>query len=114
MAKWAIELLLHDIKFEAKKAIKSQALVHFITEWTEAQHPPAQVQSNHWTMLFDGSKMLASTGAGVILVSPKGDKLNHVLRIHFPASNNEAEYEVLLYGLRVVISLGICHLLCFW
>ena len=37
VAKWAIELLPLDIKFEAKKAIKSQAIVDFLVEWIEQQ-----------------------------------------------------------------------------
>ena len=28
--------------------------------------------SEHWTMFFDGSKMLNGSGAGVVLVSPVG------------------------------------------
>ena len=39
VAKWAIELLPLDIKFEAKKAIKSKALADFLAEWTEQQQP---------------------------------------------------------------------------
>src|SRR5215216_3650764 len=35
VAKWAIELLPLDIKFEAKKAIKSQAIADFLAEWIE-------------------------------------------------------------------------------
>ena len=58
-------------------------------------------------MYFDGSKMLDGSGAGVVLVSPRGDKLRYVLQIHFDSSNNEAEYEALLYGLRMAISLGV-------
>ena len=47
-------------------------------------------------MFFDGSKMLNGSGAGVVLVSPRGDKLRYVLQINFDSSNNEAEYEALL------------------
>ena len=50
-------------------------------------------------MFFDGFKMLNGSGAGVVLVSPRGDKLSYVLQIHFDSSNNKAEYEALLYGL---------------
>ena len=70
VAKWAIELLPLDIRFEAKKAIKSQAIADFVAEWIE-QQLPTQVHSEHWTMFFDGSKMLNGSGAGVVLVSPK-------------------------------------------
>jgi hypothetical protein len=46
VAKWAIELLPLDIKFEAKKTIKSQALADFLAEWIEQQQP-TQVHSEH-------------------------------------------------------------------
>ena len=82
VAKWAIELFPLDIKFEAKKAIKSQAIADFLAEWVE-QQLPTQIHSEHWTMFFDGSKMLNGSGAGVVLVSPRGDKLSYVLQIHF-------------------------------
>lgn len=36
VAKWAIELLPHDIKFHPRRAIKSQALANFVAEWMEA------------------------------------------------------------------------------
>ena len=112
VAKWAIELLPLDIKFEAKKAIKSQAIADLLAEWIE-QQLLTQVHSEHWTMFFDGSKMLNGSGAGVVLVSPRGDKLRYVLQIHFDSSNNEAEYEALLYGLRMAISLGVRRLMVY-
>ena len=65
MAKWAIELLPLDTKFEAKKAIKSQAIADSLAEWTEQQQS-IQIQSEHWTMFFDGSKMLNGSGTGVV------------------------------------------------
>jgi ribonuclease HI len=53
-------------------------------------------------MYFDGSKRVEGAGAGVVLISPQGDKLKCVLRIIFPqASNNEAKYEALLHGMRM-------------
>ena len=78
VAKWAIELLPLDIKFEAKKTIKSQAIADFLAEWIEQQQP-TQIHPDHWTMFFDGSKMLNGSGARVVLVSPRGDKLIYVL-----------------------------------
>jgi ribonuclease HI len=49
-------------------------------------------------MNFDGSKMIGGLGASVIFTSPKGDKLQYILQIHFRASNNVAEYEALVKG----------------
>ena len=78
VVKWAIELLPLDINFEAKNAIKSQALADFLAEWRE-QCQTTQGHPEYWTMFFGGSKMLNGSGAGVVLVSPKGDLLDYVL-----------------------------------
>jgi ribonuclease HI len=53
-------------------------------------------------MYFNRSKRVQGAGAGVVLISPQGDKLKYVLRMSFPqASNNEAEYEALLHGMKM-------------
>ena len=64
-------------------------------------------------MYFDGSKLIDGSGAGVVLVSPKGDKLQYVLQIHFTATNNVAEYEALLHGLRMAKEMGIDRIECY-
>ena len=64
-------------------------------------------------MHFDGSKMHTGLGAGIILTSPKGDKLKYALQIHFAASNNVAEYEALIHGLPLAKDLGIRRILCY-
>jgi ribonuclease HI len=64
-------------------------------------------------MHFDGSKLLGGLGAGVVFTSPKGDKLQYVLQMHFRASNNVAEYEALVHGLKMAKQIGIRRILCF-
>jgi ribonuclease HI len=64
-------------------------------------------------MHFDGSKLLGGLGAGVVLTSPKGDKLQYVLQMHFRASNNVAEYEALVHGLKMAKQIGIRRILYF-
>ena len=51
--------------------------------------------------------MRTGPGAGVVLTFPKGNKLKYVLQVHFAASNNVAEYEALIHGLRLAKELGI-------
>jgi ribonuclease HI len=63
-----------------------------------------------WTMYFDGSLMKTRAGAGLLFISPLGKHLRYVLRLHFPASNNVAEYEALVNGLRIAIELGVRRL----
>ena len=57
--------------------------------------------------------MRTGLGAGIVLTSPKGDKLKYTLQIHFAASNNVAEYEALVHGLRLAKELGIRRILCY-
>jgi ribonuclease HI len=56
-------------------------------------------------MYFDGS--LNIDGAGVLFISPTKEQLHYVLRIYFPASNNAAEYEACLHGMRIAVELGV-------
>ena len=61
-------------------------------------------------MYFDGSVMKTGAGAGLLFISPLGEHMRYVIRLHFPASNNMAEYEALLSGLCIAIELGVKHL----
>jgi ribonuclease HI len=76
----------------------------------DTQLPPPQVQVECWTLYFDGSVMKTGAGAGLLFVSPLGEYMRYVVRLHFPASNNMAEYEALLCGLKIAIETGIKHL----
>ena len=113
VSKWALKLAGHAILYEPRTTIKSQALADFLVDWTETQYLPLPPDSTHLRMHFDGSKMRLGLGAGIILSSPKGDRLRYALQIHFAASNNVAEYEALVYGLRLAKELGIRCVLCF-
>jgi ribonuclease HI len=64
-------------------------------------------------MHFDGSKLLRGLGVGIVLTSPKGDKLQYVLQMHFRASNNVTEYEALVHGLKMAKQIGIRRILYF-
>jgi hypothetical protein len=55
IAKWACELGAHDIEFRPRTAIKTQALVDFVSEWTEQQVPDNPETTEVWRMYFDGS-----------------------------------------------------------
>jgi ribonuclease HI len=111
---WGIELSSLDITYKKRKAIKSQVLPDFIAEWLELQSTGPPDLSSVWTMYFDGSKRVQGVGAGVVLISPQGDKLKYILRMSFPqASNNEAEYEALLHGMKMAKACGATRLKIF-
>jgi hypothetical protein len=111
ISKWAVELGALTIDFKPRTTIKSQALVDFMAEWRENQLPTPTERPEHWVMYFDGSLKLEGAGAGVLLISPTGEQLKYVLQIFWKVSNNKAEYEAVLHGLRLAVSLGIKRLL---
>ena len=55
---------------------------------------------------MDGSSTLHAGGIGIVLKSPEANTLKHKVRLHYPTTNNEAEYEALLKGLELAKSLG--------
>jgi ribonuclease HI len=98
------------LSFAPRKAIKSQILADFLAEWTDTQLPTAPIQAELWTMYFDGSLMKTGAGAGLLFISSLGEHVRYVIRLHFSASNNVAEYEALVNGLHIAIELGVGRL----
>ena len=63
-------------------------------------------------MYFDGLSTFQGGGIGVVLRSPR-EEHTFAYKQHFPYSNNEAEYEALLVGLKAAKRLGIKRLKVF-
>jgi ribonuclease HI len=95
------------LAYTSRKAIKSQILEDFIVEWTDTQLPPPQIQAECWTLYFNGLVMKTGAGADLLFISPLGEHMRYAVRLHFLTSNNMAEYEALLCGLRIAIEMGI-------
>jgi ribonuclease HI len=54
--------------------------------------------------------MKTGASAGLLFILPLGVHMRYIIRLHFPASNNVAEYEALVTGLRIAVKLGVRHL----
>nr|GEX93134.1 reverse transcriptase domain-containing protein [Tanacetum cinerariifolium] len=63
-----------------------------------------------WTLFTDRSSCIDGSGAGLILTSLEGTKFTYALRFEFDATNNEAEYEALIAGIRIAKQMGIKNL----
>jgi ribonuclease HI/transposase InsO family protein len=113
IAKWACELGAQDIEFQPRTAIKTQALVDFVSEWTEHQVPDNPEIVEVWQMYFDGSLKLQGVGAVILFIAPRGEQLKYAVQLLLSASNNAAEYEALIHGLNIAISLGIKRLMVY-
>jgi hypothetical protein len=107
IAKWAMELCPFDLEFARHDTIKSQTLADFMVEWTDLSIPTSQGLVDYWKMYFDGSLTIDGAGAGILFISPTNEQLRYVLRIHFSASNNVAEYEACFHSLCIAVDLGI-------
>jgi hypothetical protein len=107
IAQWAMEIGQYDVEFVPRRAIKSQALADFIAEWMDSDVRGIGDLPDHWVMYFDGLYTLKGAGAGVVLIPPEGDMLKYAIQIEFHATNNTAEYEGLVTGLRLAKELSI-------
>ncbi|GFY85492.1 hypothetical protein Acr_04g0002300 [Actinidia rufa] len=121
LLKWSIELSEFHIEYRPRMAIKAQALADFIVESThedapqpETDPPETEIPKEptpekdlaHWILFVDGSSNQHGYGAGLVIQTPSGEQMEYAIRMRFKATNNEAEYEALLAGLRVAVELG--------
>jgi ribonuclease HI len=113
IAKWACELGADDMEFRPRTAIKTQALVDFVSEWTEHQVPDNPEATEVWKMYFNGSLKMQGADAGNLFIALGGEQLKYALQLLFLASNNAAEYEALVHVLNIAVSLSIKKLMVY-
>ncbi|CAJ2636298.1 unnamed protein product [Trifolium pratense] len=99
MLKWSLELSEFDIRYESRKALKAQVLADFVAEMTSSS--PTVDGADKWTIFVDGASSATGAGAGIILENENGLLIEVSLALSFPTSNNQAEYEAFLAGLRL-------------
>ncbi|KAL0313245.1 UNVERIFIED_CONTAM: Ribonuclease HI [Sesamum radiatum] len=107
-----VELSEYDISYLPRTTIKSQALADFILELIgmSVEHTSKdQMRLLH----VDGSSTIQGSGAGIVITSPQGEDLEFAIKFGFKASNNEAEYEALVIGMRMAHEAGATHLLAY-
>ncbi|GKV20210.1 hypothetical protein SLEP1_g30368 [Rubroshorea leprosula] len=109
LIKWAVELGEFQIAFQQRSTIRAQALADFVVECTSNQVKPNS-EAETWTLYVDGSSNNKGSGAGAVLTGPDGFRSEHALKFNFQATNNVAEYEALLLGLRLAAELKVKRL----
>nr|GFB68831.1 reverse transcriptase domain-containing protein [Tanacetum cinerariifolium] len=110
LQKWSIMLGEHNITYRPRTSIKGQILADFLNEIPSNAlqgTSVAETQEEPWTLFTDGSSCVDGSGAGLILTNPDGVEFTYALRFQFAASNNEAEYEALIAGLRIATQIGV-------
>ena len=104
-----------------RTSIKGQVLADLVAEFTEPEIKElpssgimdeklvgtiSQYCPSTWEIYVDGTLNQKGSEVGLVLVSPKKVVIEKSLRLDFPATNNEAEYETLLEGMVMVQRIG--------
>ncbi|XP_076907399.1 uncharacterized protein LOC143563826 [Bidens hawaiensis] len=115
-----LEKLVLALVYAARRlkrpAIKGQVLADFVTkvptgkvqECLFEQQPliPSD-ESQQWTLFTDGASSGEGSGAGLKLINPDSQEFIYAIKLNFKITNNEAEYEAFLAGLRITKKLGV-------
>ncbi|XP_074346847.1 uncharacterized protein LOC141685654 [Apium graveolens] len=129
MLKWAVELGEFDLEYCPRMIIKGQALADFILEFNSEVDDKAIVlaepssQGNSpggkreelphpwWILHVDGAVNNSGSGADIVLVTLEGHRLMSVIHFKFYVTNNDAEYEALINGLKLALEVGVVNLI---
>ncbi|XP_074352159.1 uncharacterized protein LOC141691323 [Apium graveolens] len=129
MLKWAVELGQFDLEYCPRTTIKGQALANFILEFDAEVDDkaivlvePTSQGSFHdekrqdlphpwWILHVDGVVNNNGSGVGIVVVTPEGHHLMSAFHFKFYATNNDAEYEALINGLKLALEVGAMNLI---
>ena len=82
--------------------MKGQVLVDFVAEFSFKNNMDmvCHVENRSWRVFVDGASSALGASSGIVIITPEGIKMGHSFRLGFKASNDEAEYEALIVGLK--------------
>ncbi|GJR97855.1 reverse transcriptase domain-containing protein [Tanacetum coccineum] len=111
LAKYVVELGAYNITFEPRNDMKGQVLADFISETPDGESAesyfrtpevvPKRDETKRRTLFMDGASSPKGSEAGLVLIGSSGVEYTYALRLTFASTNNKAEYEALLAGLRI-------------
>jgi ribonuclease HI len=108
IGKWAYALVEYDLAYKPLRSMKGQVVADFIVDHAiDVGHSVGFVQLKPWELFFDGSVCSKGQGAGCVIVSPNGTKIDLSIRLEFACTNNQVEYEALLHGIEYLSDLGV-------
>ncbi|XP_074363199.1 uncharacterized protein LOC141703637 [Apium graveolens] len=114
------------VDYKPRTAIKGQALADFMLEFpphqelepralvvlpsTEEVGLERQNSAPWWSLYVDGASNGDGAGAGIELISPEAHKIRRATHLAFHATNNDAEYEALINGLKLALEMKVENL----
>ena len=128
LAKWQILLTEFDIVYVTRTAMKAQALAdHLAENPVDKEYEPLKTyfpdeevlcideviadSDPGWKLFFDGAANMKGVGIGAVLISESGQHFPVTAQLRFYCTNNMAEYEACILGLRLAIDMGIQEVL---
>ncbi|XP_050238203.1 uncharacterized protein LOC126687690 [Mercurialis annua] len=109
IGKWAIAMSEFTLVYVPQRAVKGQVLADFLADHagiTLREETISCCDIAIWETWFDGSRTNQGAGAGVHIVSPLGASYQLSFKLKFECTNNQAEYEALIFGLEILAELG--------
>ncbi|XP_071905708.1 uncharacterized protein [Coffea arabica] len=132
LAKWQMILSEFDIVFTSQKAVKGQAIADHLAENPKDEDyqplhtyfPDEKVllvdavedmceQCPEWRLFFDGTANSFGVGIGAFLVSPERKHYPGATKLQFACTNNMAEYEACIFGLKMALEMEVKELIAF-
>ncbi|XP_074327794.1 uncharacterized protein LOC141665706 [Apium graveolens] len=126
MLKWTVDLGQFEVDYKPRTAIKGQALADFVLEFPPHQEveqganvviPSAEevgLESQNsapwWSLFVDGASNGDGAGAAIELISPEAHKIRCATHLAFHATNNDAEYDALINGLKLALEMKVENL----
>nr|GEY08936.1 reverse transcriptase domain-containing protein [Tanacetum cinerariifolium] len=106
MPVYFVSRALHGLKLNYTPMEKLVLSLFFTTKRLQRRKSTSRISSRNSTRAVD-TLYGWIVGARLILTSPEGTEFTYALRFQFAASNNEAEYEALIAGLRIAVQMGV-------
>ncbi|KAK5813415.1 hypothetical protein PVK06_028865 [Gossypium arboreum] len=121
MARWQILLSEFDIVYVNQKAMKGSAIADFLASRSLEDYEPLNFnfpnedliyvaateedtpENRLWKLNFDGASNAVGNGAEAVLISLNGDHYPFTCKLDFDCTNNMAEYEACIMGIRTAI-----------
>ncbi|XP_050920340.1 uncharacterized protein LOC127137977 [Lathyrus oleraceus] len=130
IARWQMLLTEYDIQYVTQKSIKGSVLSDYLAHQPVEGYEPLRFEfpdkdilfirdyiipgpkegpepGSRWTLVFEGASNSRGHGIGANITSPTSFHLPFIVRLCFDCTNNMAEYEACIYGIKVTIELRI-------
>ncbi|XP_070041082.1 uncharacterized protein [Nicotiana tomentosiformis] len=128
LGKWKILLSEFDIMYITQKDIKGQDLANHLTEnLVDRDYEPLtkyfpdkevlfageDIAESYprWRMYFDGAANFKGVEIRAVLISEFGEHYLASAKIRFPCTNNMADYQTCILGIRMAVDMNIKELL---